>query len=692
MKLNLIALLTLLQLFSANVLAANDKYTPAIDKRIVGGEEAEQNAWPWIAALVYTYDEVTTDVESNGSAFDSTSFTGSPAGSASGLLMDCGIGDSECAASGQICLIERGDINFSEKALNCEAGGGVGVIIYNNEDGVISGTLGDDFNGAIPVVAVTQEDGQSLIGNVGTTTRIEVASNSKLVQASTCGGSFLGDRWVLTASHCVEDPNVMSMKVNIGEYDLSDGAENAIAIKNIYKHSDYDNVTLVNDIALIELVQSVDAPSISLASLSTTNVAVFSQQMATVIGWGGREGYAAGEGPTSDFPDVLHQVDLTLFENQECANMMAEAQGITQSVTPHEMGVETVMVCAGTYTGGRGSCQGDSGGPLVLETNEGYQQIGVVSWGIGCAAQGYPGVYARVAEFLPWVEAITSGVAMQPNLTLGYLPTSMPLSTTISAANNSAVTASLTLAIDNSAYTIDAEDCQNLAAGDSCQATVTFNASKQGAYDGYINVSTDAPDVTGTQTKVTAFAVNSSDAVATEFSSNTNVSWYSGGDTSWTDNPVDDGVQSGTIGNLELSVLLAQVEGAGTLSFEWSVSSEENVDDPDSPFDALYLYVNGELFNFISGEVDFEVVELELAEGTNHIAWVYEKDPYAEDYDDTGYIKSVEFSGGEVGTPSTPVVTTPTNDNARSSSGGSSFGGHLLLLIPLLLAVRRSRK
>ena len=61
------------------------------------------------------------------------------------------------------------------------------------------------------------------------------------------------------------------------------------------------------------------------------------------------------------------------------------------------------MLCAGIFpNGGIDTCQGDSGGPLVARGRGGsYELIGATSFGNGCAARFFPGVYADV--FSEWI-------------------------------------------------------------------------------------------------------------------------------------------------------------------------------------------------------------------------------------------------------------------------------------------------
>lgn len=52
---------------------------------------------------------------------------------------------------------------------------------------------------------------------------------------------------------------------------------------------------------------------------------------------------------------------------------------------------------------------GDSGGPMIAfdDSTEIPILIGIVSWGIGCAEPGAPGVYARVQTALDWIYSNT---------------------------------------------------------------------------------------------------------------------------------------------------------------------------------------------------------------------------------------------------------------------------------------------
>ena len=109
---------------------------------------------------------------------------------------------------------------------------------------------------------------------------------------------------------------------------------------------------------------------------------------AVVTGWG-RLNY------TGPLADTLQEVRVNTMTNSECARSHGDHR------------ISDNMICAGANGGD--SCEGDSGGPLTVLGQDGsYRQIGVVSWGKGCARQGYPGVYTRITALLPWVKTTIS--------------------------------------------------------------------------------------------------------------------------------------------------------------------------------------------------------------------------------------------------------------------------------------------
>jgi subtilisin family serine protease len=90
-----------------------------------------------------------------------------------GSTVSCGLGLSTCAnARGKICVVQRGQVTFNTKAKNCQLGGGIGLILYNNVEGSLQGTLVSNGGVTIPCVTVSLDAStfvqQSLFMNMKT--------------------------------------------------------------------------------------------------------------------------------------------------------------------------------------------------------------------------------------------------------------------------------------------------------------------------------------------------------------------------------------------------------------------------------------------------------------------------------------------------------------------------------------------
>jgi len=202
-----------------------------------------------------------------------------------------------------------------------------------------------------------------------------------------CGGSLIADRYILTAAHCTEGLRAADLNVRLGEHKISSSSESQTVTRSVSKiinHENYQGGSEINDIALLQLSSPVEFRSEVWPVCLPPSTPSYANKVATVTGWG----TTSSGGSVSD---VLREVDVKVKANSDCQSSYGSSN------------IKETMLCAGAP--GKDSCQGDSGGPLVFKDGgNNYDQIGVVSWGYGCANPSYPGVYTRVSKYLTWIK------------------------------------------------------------------------------------------------------------------------------------------------------------------------------------------------------------------------------------------------------------------------------------------------
>jgi secreted trypsin-like serine protease len=211
-----------------------------------------------------------------------------------------------------------------------------------------------------------------------------------------CGASVINEYWILTAAHCVQGETASNTGVRVGNSDSYAQGGVTYDAAEIIAHPNYNSNTMNNDIALIRLEDPIQFntnvhPVMVVCDQQIQLGVEDPGQMSWITGWGEDEG-------TANNPDQLQVVSVPVIA---WSNQLD--YGANQ--------IDDDMIMAGYLSGGYDSCQGDSGGPMVVLAADGetFLQVGITSWGYGCAEPGSPGVYTRVSYFIDWICTNTDG-------------------------------------------------------------------------------------------------------------------------------------------------------------------------------------------------------------------------------------------------------------------------------------------
>ncbi|KAL3096505.1 hypothetical protein niasHS_004657 [Heterodera schachtii] len=226
-----------------------------------------------------------------------------------------------------------------------------------------------------------------------------------------CTASIIGPQHVLTAAHCF-----MSFKgeqrenmhknifVRLGAYNHSSKQAIQPKLEKVIVHSGYDELTFVNDLAIIKLAQPMffteNVEPICLAS-STSEKGP--NNNLHIVGWGHQneaeydeEGNERWREPDVA-PEMLREGLAQMRNEDECAKLLHDKLGLSLDG----------RVCM--EIGHQNSEPGDSGGPLMQLNQKGniWTQIGVSSISTLKKDARVAILYTRVSRHCDWIEKNT---------------------------------------------------------------------------------------------------------------------------------------------------------------------------------------------------------------------------------------------------------------------------------------------
>ncbi|KAH0950523.1 hypothetical protein HN011_001114 [Eciton burchellii] len=203
-----------------------------------------------------------------------------------------------------------------------------------------------------------------------------------------CSGAFIHESWIMTAASCVFRAKNKSLTISVRVHtSLVSTGGNELEISHLVIHEYFDKYLYFNDIALMKLKSPAEFGEklLPIALPERQEERLRDGTLCIVTGWK-RTLNTRSAGSTSK--NQLAAAVVATMNHDTCELAMPKYKPLSKE-----------MLCAINSTHPSETCQGDLGAPLVSEQT----LIGILSYGLGCESNEYPGVYTRVSSYLPWI-------------------------------------------------------------------------------------------------------------------------------------------------------------------------------------------------------------------------------------------------------------------------------------------------
>lgn len=229
------------------------------------------------------------------------------------------------------------------------------------------------------------------------------------VEDTFCGATPICDRFLLTAAHCVIDPDRPVRTVRLGELDFStDNEKNSkpvdYEVEQIIVHPDFDPNSTVryNDLAILQTVEVIEFNEVVFPYCLTDQ-----RPPPKTIVTGAGFGFVNATHRSSR----LQEAELELVDTTECEDIYRRESHEPQLRVRYPDLLQNRDIMCAAYPE-RDACQGDSGGPLFLDRDGRRFLVGVVGSGVSCRGNSVsilPGLYISVADHIDFIDSVVYG-------------------------------------------------------------------------------------------------------------------------------------------------------------------------------------------------------------------------------------------------------------------------------------------